>query len=312
MKKTIIMSAVAVALAGAAQAQFSYNNGDLLIGVRSSSASKDLLVDIGPASSLTTRTTLTGSKFTTSQVTSALGSVWDGANFSVFADDAASDTLWVTAPRAPFQTKSAAWAPKSDNNQSVTESKMEGIGLLANTEAVQPGISSTATAIVLTNNLSFSGGSSYSIGIKSITASGTAIGNFRGTFQGNVENTLPTGFATGGTPVISDLYSLVPSAGSASYLGYFAWLPNGTFQFTPASYTITQPSITVTNNVGVNTVSFSTVTGINYTLLTSSVLNTPLSAWTVVGSSVITGDGTTQSINHSPTNSTQFYVLYAY
>ena len=317
MKKTIILSAVAVAMGGAAQAQFSYNNGDLLIGFRSSSASKDLVVDIGAASSYasgSSRITLSGTKFTSSQLTYALGSsTWDGADFSAFADDAATDTLWVTAPRAPFFIKSAAWVPQSDNNQSITESKIEGIGMASAIEGGQlaTGANNTTTAIAFANTLSISGGSSYSKGVLSVSGSGTPIGNFRGTFQGNVENSLPTGFATGGTPVISDLYSLVPSAGSAGYLGYFTFLPSGTFTFTPSAFSIPQPKLSIVSSGGVNTISFSSVSGINYTLLSSTDLTAPLSTWSVVGSSVVSGTGSTQSITDSPANAT-YYILVAY
>ena len=316
MKKTIILSAVAVAISGAAHAQFSYNNGDLLIGFRSSTASKDLVVDIGPATSYasgSSRVTLSGTYFTSSQLTYALGSPLDGADFSAFADDAGSDTLWVTAPRAPFFIKSNAWTPQSDNNQTITESKIEGIGIASGIEGGQLAATAnnTATAIAIPNTLSISGGSSYSKGVLSVTGSGIPTGNFRGTFQGNVENTLPTGFATGGTPVISDLYSLVPSAGSAGYLGYFTFLPSGTFTFTPSAFSIPQPTLSITSSGGVNTISFSSVSGINYTLLSSPTVNAPLSTWSVVGTSVVTGNGSTKSFTDSPAAAT-YYILVAY
>ena len=317
MKKTIILSAVAVALGGAAQAQYSYNKGDLLIGFRSSSAATDLVVDIGAATSYasgSSRITLSGTKFTSSQLTYALGSsTWDGANFSVFADDAATDTLWVTAPRAPFFIKSTAWAPQSDNSQTITESKIEGIGLASAVEGGQLATSAnnTTTAIAFPNTLNISGGSSYTKGVLSVSGSGTPIGNFRGTFQGNVENTLPAGFQTGGTPVISDLYSLVPATSSASYLGYFTFLPSGTFTFTPSAFSIPQPKLSIVSNGGVNTISFNSVAGINYTLLSSTDLTTPLASWTVVGSSVVTGNGSAKTFTDSPADAT-FYILVAY
>ena len=91
----------------------------------------------------------------------------------------------------------------------------------------------------------------------------------------------------------------------------FTFLPSGTFTFTPSAFSIPQPKLSIVSSGGVNTISFSSVSGINYTLLSSTDLTAPLSTWSVVGSSVVSGNGSTQSITDSPANAT-YYILVAY
>jgi len=86
------------------------------------------------------------------------------------------------------------------------------------------GPNNTATAVTVTNNFNSPPGVSYKLGI------GPA-GNFSGTFSGNAENTTPSGFASLGQPIRSDLYELQPGSGQGNYLGYFQLNTDGSMFF---------------------------------------------------------------------------------
>jgi hypothetical protein len=328
MKKIIILSALTVSLGGAAQAQvFSYNNADLLIGFRSSSASKDLVVDIGPESTYAaagSRITLSGTYFTSSQLNYCFGSTWDGVNFSVFGDDGQYNNLYVTSPRSANLVKGTAWVPDSYYGQGNTISKIEGVasGALVESYVLAAGANNTASAVAFINTLNASGALSYTKAVQSASgalnnATGQVIysGNFRNTFQGNVEGTLPTSFQSGGVPVISDLYEMDAYAASSTLVGYFTFLPSGTLTFTPASFSISQPTITgITSNGAGATVSFNSVSGINYSLLsTTNAITTPLSAWNIVSTNVVTGNGSVKTlVDPAGSSTTTFYTIVAY
>ena len=99
-----ILSALAVgSLAGLnASAQFSYTQGDLLLGIRTPGTGNDMVVDLGSAASLVTAATvgggstgISGSFYTSAQFT-ASGLDINNLYFSVFGDTS-GNTLWATA-----------------------------------------------------------------------------------------------------------------------------------------------------------------------------------------------------------------------
>lgn len=237
--------AVAVLLSGGAQAaDFVYNPTDLLLGFRNGGAN-DFVVDLGPVtswyaySSLQPNTTYNITAYNGSQLTTVFGSL-DNISFSAFADVRTTtnpsfpiQTIWTTAPRMDINTQSDPLNQRSQFQQATTGAKIDGIANGAVTYSVLPdntGVS-TATALEIPSTWN-ANGTSYTIGVG-------PNGNFNSTFPASVENTTPTGFATGGTPVVSDLYELQPGSGSGTYLGYFTLGTDGNMTFT----TVPEPGV---------------------------------------------------------------------
>ena len=251
MKKHHIASltsglASAVLLSFTAQAQtFNYHPADLLLGFRSGGVN-DLVVDLGPITSWYAYSSLQPGKtynitaFSGSQLMSVFGSL-DNISFSAFADVRTTSnpnfpiqTLWTTAPRVDITVQSDPWARRSVFAQANAAAKIDGIAngvvtyslLAANDPANYPSQVNTATAAAIPSAWN-ANGNSYTIGIG-------AAGNFAGQFPGIVENTTPTGFATGGSPIVSDIYALTPNSGGGpgDYLGYFTLGTDGNMTFT--------------------------------------------------------------------------------
>ena len=245
--KTNSVVKLAAAIAGAllagdsAQAAaFSYQNANLLVGFRNGGAS-DLVVNLGPItswyaySSLPPNTTHNITAYNGTQLTSVFGSL-DNISFSAFADVRTTtnpnfpiQTLWTTVPRLDISVQSDPLNRRSQFQQANTAAKIDGVanggitfsGLPDNDPATNV-TSSTALEIPKDWNVN---GTSYTIGI------GPA-GNFNGTFPANVENTTPSAFASGGIPIVSDLYELRPGSGEGNYLGYFTFGTDGSMTFT--------------------------------------------------------------------------------
>lgn len=240
----------AALLGGSAQAvPFSYQATDLLLGFRNGGAS-DFVVDLGPVSSwytygsLQPNTTYNITAFSGAQLTSVFGNL-NNISFSAFADVRTRtnstfpiQTLWATAPRMDINVQSDPLIRRSQFQQANTGAKIDGIatgainfsGLPDNDPATNV---TTVTALEIPSTWNAGGGTSYSLGV------GTA-GNFSGTFPAGVENTTPDGFATGGTPIVSDLYALAPNSSPGAegeYLGSFIFNPDGSMTF----HTVPEP-----------------------------------------------------------------------
>ena len=242
---------LAAALAGsllpaftARSAPFTYNGADLLLGFRNGGAN-DFVVDLGPASTFYTSisqqpfTTFNITAYSGAQLSSVFGSL-DGISFSVFGDVRSStspngplNTLWATAPRMTLGVPATPWNERSLFNQGNTGAKIDGIanGALtySGTVAADPTFN-TATAVEMPSSWNASG--------ISLTRGMGSSGNFAGTFAGDVENTTPTGFGTGGTPLQSDLFMLEPGSSAGNELGFFTLNTDGSMTFT----TIPEPN----------------------------------------------------------------------
>jgi hypothetical protein len=228
IKKLAVLSAAVAALLGntAAHAQFNYNQGDLLLGFRSTSASHDLVVDIGSASLYKTTLSpivISGNYYTSSQLSDA-GLGLNSLFFSVFGDSSGHD-LWATSPSGN------PWTAQNVFAQGPTSGKMEAIANGAlDASLVNSGPDWTASASVVTNNYNSFGGSdiAYTVGIG-------ANGDFGGAFLGNIETLTGGAFTSGSTSQIMDLYELdVSNAGHAGQLlGDFQLDTNGTLTFNP-------------------------------------------------------------------------------
>ena len=239
----------AVLVGGSAQAAaFAYNPTDLLLGFRNGGAN-DFVVDLGPISSwyvyssLQPNTTYNITAYNGSQLTSVFGSL-NNISFSAFADVRTTtnqsfpiQTLWTTAPRLDINVQSDPLTRHSRFQQANTGAKIDGIANGAINFSSLPDNDpatnvTTLTAIEMPSIWNAGGGTSYTKGVG-------AAGNFSGTFPANVENTTPGGFASGGTPIVSDLYSLLPDSGGSQgdYLGSFIFSPDGSTSF----HTVPEP-----------------------------------------------------------------------
>jgi hypothetical protein len=237
MKRTqhaLLASSLAVlSLAGATlqAAPFTYNAQDLLIGFRGP-GNFDYVVDIGNVSQFGYGSGVHNiTAYTGSQLSTVFGGL-DGISFSAFGDVRtvggayAFNTLWVTAPRTDINVQSSPWNRAGQSAQGTVGGRIDGIasGAVMYSSTFSGGPNNTATAVTVTNNFNASPGLSYKLGMG-------AAGNFSGTFPGNVENTTPSGFASLGQPIRSDLYELQPGSGQGNYLGYFQLNPDGSMLF---------------------------------------------------------------------------------
>ncbi len=325
MKKTFLRRAVlfsaAFTAAASTQAQtgFQYNDRDLILGFRQpgGSSASDLVVDLGQASiyyGLATGSSLTISNYTTANLSAAFPGGLDALYWSVSGDVHNSNTdtnyplytMWVTKPRANLNVQSTPWGPRSVYQQGPTCAKVSGIG----NNAVTYGGTVPAGPDNSTTQISIPPTSPYSY-----TTLIGAVGNYSGTFQGDVEQVTPFGFASGGVAVQADLYQLIPSAASAKLIGYFELETDGSMKFfaAPAANSVPQPTITsIIQAAGTNTISFTSVTNGNYSLLATNEagLGAPRSTWPVVKGPV-TGNGSVSSLTDSSTDPIRYYSIKA-
>jgi hypothetical protein len=243
MKKMAVLSAAAASLlwgAGVnAQTVFNYNQGDLLLGFRSSGAS-DLIVDIGSASLYTGASgqiTISGNYYNSTQFSDANLDI-NNLYFSVFgATGLPSRNLWMTG------VQSTPWTANNVFSQGPTAGIIGGIagGAKDISSQLSAGPDNTASAVVVPNNYNSGGDTSYTVGVGSS-------GNLQGYFQGDIEGNTSAGFSSGSTPLIENLFEMdTANAGNPGKLiGDFELDPNGTLTFNP----VPEPSTWATLGVG--------------------------------------------------------------
>jgi hypothetical protein len=231
--KSAVLSAVAAGSLWSlnASAQLSYNQGDLLLGMRSPTATSDLIVDIGPASQYVSATgpiTVSGTYYTGAQFT-ASGIDFNNLYFSVFGDTA-GNTLWATA-NAPL-------AEHTSYSQSFAAGQFEAIaqGGADAGSWYAANAANSASAVITPNGFSTGGGTdlSYTLGVLDPN-SGAA--NFQYFGAVNEANTT-AGFSAGISPLYLNLYELDPYSNNTTQppgnqLGYFELDPNGTLTYDP-------------------------------------------------------------------------------
>ena len=291
------------ALFQSAQAQFVYNNDDLILVFRKITSGDlgkvDFEVDIGQASiyyNAAPGSTIPITAYTTTQ----LGTVFnndDNLTWSVSGcvpetgDNGASGkpsrTLWLTDPcPSPGTAPAVIWTSKSVFQQGPTAL---GITTLLNDAQTwgasvhTDSVTNSPTAAAIPTGTEYCADGSL-----------TAIGNY-GTFEGDVENTTSGLFKYFSTPSVSYLYELQPGSGQGTYLGYFQLAPNGSMTFNALSYSAPTLSISA-DGAGNVDISFPSSVGAIYTLYYTGAagLATPVSAWSKAGAT-ITGDGTVKT-----------------
>ena len=225
--KLAVLSAVAAGSLCSmdASAQLSYNQGDLLLGMRTPGPGNDLIVDIGPASQYVNATgpiTISGTYYTSAQFT-ASGLDFNNLYFSVFGDTA-GNTLWVTA--------NSTLARHTSGSQSVGAGQFEAIaaGALDAGSYYAANAANSSSAIIMPNSFSTGGGTdlSYTGGVLNPVL---GVGNFSYFPVVNEGNTT-VGFSAGSSPAYLILYELAPYSNNTTQplgtqIGFFNWIPTG-------------------------------------------------------------------------------------
>ena len=238
--KSAVLSAVAAGSFWSlnASAQLSYNQGDLLLGMRSPGPGNDLIVDIGPASQYVNATgpiTISGTYYTSAQFT-ASGLNFNNLYFSVFGDTA-GNTLWATA--------NALLTERTSNSQSVAAGQFEAIaqGALDAGSWYSANAANSSSAVITPNGFSVAGSDlSYTVGVLDPNF---GVANFQYFGAVNEANTIP-GFDTTPYFVTLNLYELDPYSNNTTHppgtqLGYFELESNGTLTFDKGVAPVPEP-----------------------------------------------------------------------
>ncbi len=254
----------------------------------------DLEVDLGPITNyvaLPIGTTTNITQYTPSQLVDSIGtSDFSGVKFSVTAClrgtppvnyPVAADTLWATLARQNSALQSTPYNRSSDSFLSSAGAKVYSIGIQAGAYSggQAAGSDNTATAVGVPPGSLVAACESY-----------LGSGNLAGTYGSSVETIAPSGFSS---PVIADLYENVPTgspdplnggatSGKVSYVGFFTFNTDGTMTFTRSTAI---PRLTITQNAGINSISFVSVPGVSYTLYETNAagLTMPRSTWPSLG-----------------------------
>jgi hypothetical protein len=221
------------AIAAGAQAQYNYNNGDLLlVFYQASGASQNLTVDLGSAALYTTATApITISGYTTAQLNTVFSSL-DGLTFAVMGSASgiggvngfSQNTLFLSDPASSPTSTPTPFSRHGSSTQSGVSGQIQAVGNNAATfSGNNPSTAvNTATAVSIDNT-----------SVDSYQSINGTSGNLNNHFSGNIENTTPTGFASGGTALRVDGIELVPGSGPGVDFGSFDLNPNGTVVFSP-------------------------------------------------------------------------------
>jgi hypothetical protein len=336
LKKTCLAGVASVAaalvLAGNAEAQFTYNSGDVLVCFRNTATSAfDLIVDAG---SITTFTNLPiGNKITINYSVSQLAKV--GTNNLAWCVCAAvynypvSDNTWVTQPRASLNIQTSPWNTGTASGLSGIANDIDGFPSLgADATYISDTVINTTTVIVekeaghtTPNQLT---GDCYAFYVGVLNPNNPVqppIANFSGDINGVVEQTTPANFSTSGQPVRADFYQLLsrpsppaPLTSPGTYLGYFEFSTNGVMTYTagPSATPVTAPTITAFSRAGTtNVITFTTVFSGTYNLIGTNDLTIASTNWPVIGSSVI-GNGSPMSITNIAANALNYYRISAH
>jgi len=319
LNKVALLSAFVV-MAGSAQAQFTYNSGDVLVCFRNVASPKyDLIVDAGPVSTFTNLAI--GAKVTISYTPTQLAKVGtNNVGWSVCAaryNYPVSDDTWLTKPRTSLNTPTSPFNTGTPSHMSPIANDIDSGGLGYDATYISDTVINTATVVAETEaghqSLSDITGNCYYYWVGLPTSSAPA--NFGGDAPGVVEQTTPANFSTSGQPVRADFYQLLSRSGTANntpgkYLGYFEFSTNGVMTYTAGPPC---PVIkAVTRNQTTNTISFTTVSGWTYSLFATNNLRAPGSTWPAVpGSSSFFNTGTPQSLKDVTANGSRFYLIKA-
>lgn len=317
MKPLLSLALTALAASRLIAGPFNYTTQalppDLMVGLRQTGGAQEIVLNLGPVSRFYNAlpgTNIAIIEFNSAQLTSAFSSL-DAVGFAAFAalktdtdPDRPIQTLWVTRKRAIIDEQSVPWNRQVSGGLSGAASKIAGVGekTAVYSSARPAGPNNTATAVVIP-----AGGS---------TSYGAFLGNGNfGSFQGKVDNIAPADFTGSGNVLRSDFYEVRVGSGESQYLGYFEFTSAGRLSFNSAGGVTSAPvpNITSISRSGdTTTVSFTTVAGAQYTLLSPGAagLTVPLGTWTQIGITVA-GTGGEVSLADISARVNEFYVVQA-
>jgi hypothetical protein len=288
-----------------------YTSGDVLLCFRKP-GNFDLVVDIGPI------TTLTGLSANqrypiTSYTGTQLGQVGtNGVDWSAFADTNSGATLFMTRPRLTLSVAANAWTQKTGGSQTSVAGRIEEIppGAVDNFGAGLNNPNSTSSAVIeedsSVGNVNYqAGGLSYHDALFGSYGSAT----FDGFFAGDPENTTLSSFTTGGTVERSDFFQLNPVPYVAGkWLGYFEFNTNGVMTY--VAYPSTPAVInSVSRSGNVTTINYNSGAYGVYSLRESSDLTVPVSSWTVL--QTLSNSANSVNVNDTTTDTNRFYTITA-
>lgn len=294
MKSMIKLSAIALVLLAAPLARaWQYNDGDALLIFRENGFN-DVEFDLGSVSqftSLASGTTLVVNKWDLNLVTNTF--VQDltgltGVSVIVAASSSPSGSSWLSG-----SSPNAIQYDVTSSGQAQLYSIISAIGK-------NPVIYEAASNYPAAYALDPSSKPSYDF-----TVSGGTFNNipYLGGYAAfDVEGVVPTSFG---------FWQIAPNSGAtATYVGTFAIDASGNLTFTagPPAGTVVPPTITGIIRAGtLDTVSFTTTSGGNYYLLYSNSLQNGASAGWAEVSGPVSGNGSTQSLAHTTTDTAGFY-----
>jgi hypothetical protein len=307
--KRLLLSAIALtALFSAPLARaWSYNDGDLLLIFRESISQNDVEYDLGSVSNLLGHpegytTTLTG--WNSNLVTSTFGAA-NLTNVSVI----------LAAVTSATNATPTAWISSTDPNPdaynvspAVWTSTLHGTISALGNKPVTP-FEVPAANVTPTNAYSISpssaqyGGASYDYIVSG--------GNFQSIPTWDGKTPFSNISAQQIIPGSSDFWAVGNSYGAPDKLiGTFTITTNLTLTFVAGARPSVIAGISYSN--GVSTVQFSTTVGNSYSIAYTNALGGAVSTWPV-DSPTLTGDGGTDSLNHTNYTDTQeFFEIIAH
>lgn len=304
---------------------FAYQYGDLRLGFRKTGNYQglyEIVVDIGPATNylkLTAGTTINITQYTASQIVpdsyanftnlqwSVTGDTYDNTTFSGYQ----ASTLWVTTPRVSGVSTVPYRSYRAQQEQSAGQIDSILDGAVSISSSIASNQDNTATSVQEPYSKSY--GQNYGAFISDPTYPNLATLQGYGPVDknGSIINLENNSVAPFSTPIISDLYQLVPqgytdpqtglTSGAAYNVGYFTLNVNGTMTFTRASTTVAAPvagfTASPTNGVAPLAVTFTDAS-------TGTITNW---LWNLGDGHSVTNTSNA-SVNHSYTNSGPFTV----
>jgi len=312
-KKTSVIALLACVAAGELQAGTitNYATGDVLLCFRK--GGNDMVVDVGPISSLTNYVSanyrIPITKYTGGQL-ATVGT--NGVSWSAFTWSS-DNTLFVTRARTSLNTQTTPWQSQLSSVQASTVQRMASVPVGALDQLnllVYP--NSTPTGVIEED--SSAGNPNYPNGLSYHDAlAGPYGGQFNGTFVGNPENTTSASFTAGGQVVRSDFYRMTPTSGYGlgKWLGYFELNTNGAITY--VAYPTSTPVIGSVSRSG-NTTTINYKTGLygTYTLRGSAHLDSGTGAtnWPAIAT-LSSGDTGSHITTDTTTDSVRFYTITA-
>jgi hypothetical protein len=323
MKRLFHLAAVLALLLAAPLARaWVYHDGDVLLIFRES-GSDDVEFDLGNVSQFLNKTngyTTTVSGWDVTPVINTFGSDLTGVSVILLATTSTTNSSpgsWVSGPEpdtTAYRVSPSAWQSSlwSVINSLGTRPELYSVPVTALNYPLSPG---GALPSPDTNAYVFDPGSTYEIDSYDWIVSGGTIVNsptsayptpaYVPSLGGNsafiVESIIPTTF---------DFWEIQPTtanpAPADAYVGQFEIATNGALTFVAGPPQSTIQGITRAGHI--SDVQFSTVLGVQYALVSTNTLGAPVSEWPVVSGPIV-GDGYNDSITHTNSAATGFYLI---